>query len=195
MRCYEADAPLPRRDRPTFRRIIARRDTECFDGTPYVLAAVQCAAWVLYCAITPGRMAPGVTNGIGVVVEARAARVRVRVRALTRGAARAQSCYCAVFMRYVHPGPRRAAFAKALALACSCFAVGTLFLFLGVPRASRRGAALHANVRPRVRSHATRRARSGAAHARGRLHRGRVEHRCVRRLASRHSVPFARASL
>jgi hypothetical protein len=55
--------------RRTFRRIAARGNTEDFSGTPYVVASTQCAAWLLYCSITPGRTAPGVTNGLGFVIE------------------------------------------------------------------------------------------------------------------------------
>jgi hypothetical protein len=68
--CWAARRAAPRRR--TFQRIVAKRSTEAFSGVPYVLTAVQCAAWVLYCLLTPGRVAPGVTNGLGVVIEARA---------------------------------------------------------------------------------------------------------------------------
>jgi hypothetical protein len=59
--------------RRTFQRIVARQSTEDFAGAPYVVAAAQCATWVLYCLLTPGRVAPGVTNGLGLVIEARRA--------------------------------------------------------------------------------------------------------------------------
>ena len=104
-----ADARARRR---TFRRIVTRRSTEEFSGVPYVVAAVQCFAWTVYCILTPGRLSPGVTNGIGVAVE---------------------GAYSAVFMRYVDAGPKRAAFARTLALACSCSVAATGFLLLGVP--------------------------------------------------------------
>ena len=93
---------------------MVRRNTEQFDGSPYVVAAVQCYAWVIYCILQPGRVSPGVTNGIGVFVE---------------------SAYAAVFMRYVEAGPKRAAFAKTLAVSFSCSLAATGFLLLGVPQA------------------------------------------------------------
>jgi hypothetical protein len=60
--------------RRTFQRIVARQSTEDFAGAPYVVASAQCATWVLYCLLTPGRVAPGVTNGLGLVIEVRRAR-------------------------------------------------------------------------------------------------------------------------
>ena len=100
--------------RRTFRRIVVRRNTEQFDGSPYVVACVQCYTWVIYCILTPGRVSPGVTNGIGVFVE---------------------GCYAAVFMRYVEAGPKRAAFAKTLAVSFSTALAATGFLLLGVSQA------------------------------------------------------------
>ncbi len=77
-----------------------------------MVAAVQCYAWSIYCILTPGRVSPGVTNGIGVVVE---------------------SAYSAVFMRYVDAGPKHADFARTLAVAFSCSVAATGFLLLGIP--------------------------------------------------------------
>ena len=70
----DAPPPLASLRRRTFQRIAAKRSTEDFSGTPYVVATSQCATWLLYCALTPGRTAPGVTNGLGMLIEARASR-------------------------------------------------------------------------------------------------------------------------
>ena len=61
---------------PMYQKIRRANDTLGFSGTPYLVAGVQCFAWILYCALTPGRAAPLATNAIGIAFEARA-RVRV----------------------------------------------------------------------------------------------------------------------
>ena len=109
-----------------------------------MVATVQCATWVLYCLLTPGRTAPGVTNGVGVAIEARAAALRREARSAAdaprpprpRAAPRArQGTYCALFLRYVPAGAKRAVFARLAAGAAAAWLLGVVVLFLAVPRA------------------------------------------------------------
>ena len=51
------------------RRFLRERSTGLFSGLPYLATSVNCAIWVLYGCVTPGRLAPLATNAVGLAVE------------------------------------------------------------------------------------------------------------------------------
>lgn len=49
--------------------IIRAKSTQQFDSTPYLVTCTTCILWVIYASLTPGRLNPLVTNGIGATAE------------------------------------------------------------------------------------------------------------------------------
>ena len=50
------------------RRILKNKDVEKFSEDMYIVSCVNCAIWVLYGIVTPGRLAPLVTNAVGLAM-------------------------------------------------------------------------------------------------------------------------------
>lgn len=64
---------------PTMKRILNEKTVSDFSEVPYVLATCNCALWISYTLVTPGRVMPLITNAIGLIAEI---------------------IYCAIFMIY-----------------------------------------------------------------------------------------------
>lgn len=54
---------------PTIRRILIEKTVSDFSEVPYILSTCNCALWVSYTIITPGRVMPLITNALGLIAE------------------------------------------------------------------------------------------------------------------------------